>query len=159
MLVLVTLQHRSCIKAAASPTTTNDGCGGKTVGTARALHTSPWVIWHYMKLSGCELRSGCSLTQEASLRWPRSRAYDYSPKVRCCPVCIRPTHTPKGIYCNPLLMWHKLRATRCQHIKSLCAVDGGQPYIPSGQVDSPDPPQYFCGGHSSCAQRSPHSQF
>ena len=49
MLVIVTLQPRSCSKAVASPTTTNDGCGGETFGTVRALHTSLWVIWHHMK--------------------------------------------------------------------------------------------------------------
>jgi len=69
----------------------------------------------------------------------------YAAMVRCCPVCIRPTHKPKGIYCDPLLMWHKMRATRCQHIKSLCAVDGGQPYQSSRIVDlTRVPPQYFC---------------
>jgi hypothetical protein len=41
-------------RSAASPITMNDGCGGKTFGTARALHTSLWVIWHHIKLSRCE---------------------------------------------------------------------------------------------------------
>lgn len=93
------------------------------------------MIWHHIRLCRCEHRHKLHCYARGESQVATFACIRLFRKCAMLPSLHSPNTLPMAIYCNALLMWHKMRATRCQHIKSLCVVDGGQPYIAPGQGD------------------------